>query len=224
MNLVTDLKSIPIFPIPIGFINFGESHHDLNMQLVEDSLKDMNDDPIGEDHSNMGGWHSKPGLEKKYSSYENLCNILTECGNNYCKMHGYKTGLKCLDIWSNINKSGDLNFFHHHGTTSLAGVYYPIKEIIGDDWIFDYSQDNPIKAGTWDNKNGGSLVFQDPAYGKKVNLLKDKSTPFNIDFYHLYPSSSVLVLFPSYLLHMVLPFYEDKVRLSISFAFTYGKN
>jgi hypothetical protein len=213
-----------MFPIPIGFINFGESHHDLNMQLVEDSLKDMNDDPIGEDHSNMGGWHSKPGLEKKYYSYRNLCNILTECGNKYCEIHGYKIGLKCFDIWSNINKSGDLNFLHHHGTTSLAGVYYPIKEIIGDDWVFDYSQDNPIKAGTWDNKNGGSLVFQDPAYGKKVNLLKDKSTPFNIDFYHLYPSSSALVLFPSYLLHMVLPFYEDKVRLSISFAFTYGKN
>jgi hypothetical protein len=219
-----DLKSIPLFPIPIGFINFGESQHNLNLKLVEDSLFDMNNDPDGEDHSNMRGWHSKPGMEKKYSSYQTLCDILTEYGNKYCEMHGYKSGLECFDIWSNINKSGDLNFLHHHGTTALSGVYYPIKEIIGDDWIFDYSQSNPIKAGTWDNKNGGSLVLQDPAYGKKVNLLKDKSTPFNIDFYHLYPASSILVLFPSYLLHMVLPFYEDKIRLSISFAFTYGKN
>lgn len=218
------LNSFPLFPIPVSICNFGEKNHNLNLQLVEDILQENLKDSIGEDHSNMGGWHSKTNLETKYESFKKLSQIITQYGNEYCKLHGYKDGLVCSDLWANINQSGDINFLHHHGTTSLAGVYYPIEYIDNDDWKFDYSKENILKAGTWDNKNGGSLVFQDPSYGMKVHLLKDKSSPYNIDFYHLYPTSSVLVLFPTYLLHMVLPFREDKKRISISFSLTYGKN
>lgn len=219
-----DLKSVPLFPIPMGVVNFGKQNHELNIKLVEDALIEQNKDPSGEDHSNVGGWHSKPDLENKYESYSKLCSVLTKYGDLYCKQHGYKTGLVCTDLWANINQNGDFNFSHHHGTSALAGVYYPIESIQGDNWRFNYTQENPIKAGTWDNTNGGSLVFQDPSYGLKVHLLKDNPSPYNVDFYHLYPTSSILVLFPTYLIHTVLPFRENKVRMSISFAFNYGKN
>ena len=217
-----EINSLPLFPIPISVYNFGRDNHDLNLSLVDNIVKEHDLDPEGEDHSNMGGWHSKTDLEKKYESFSQISSIITECGNQYCRTHGYKDGLICSDLWANINKCGDVNFMHHHGTTALAGVYYPIESIVGKDLNFNYSQENPIKAGTWDNKNGGSLVFQDPSYGMKVHLLKDKTSPYNIDFYHLYPTSSVLVLFPTYLLHMVLPFKENKTRVSISFSFKYG--
>ena len=176
-----DLKSIPLFPIPISVCNFGQKNHDLNLQLVEDCLTEKNKDSKGEDHSNLGGWHSKTDLEKKYNSYKELSNILTKYGNLYCKEHGYKEGLICTDLWANINQSGDLNFMHHHGTTALAGVYYPIESIMGNDWRFNYTEETPIKAGTWNNQDGGSLVFQDPSYGKKVHLIKDKSSPYNVE-------------------------------------------
>lgn len=217
-----DLKSIPLFPIPVSVCNFGKNLHDLNVKLVEDALLEKNKDPGGKDHSNLGGWHSKTDLENKYESYKELSKILTKYGNAYCKQYGYKEGLICNDLWANINQSGDLNFIHHHGTTALAGVYYPIESIVDDDWRFNYTNDNPLKAGTWNNQDGGSLVFQDPSYGMKVHLIKDQSSPYNVDFYHVYPTSSILVLFPTYLLHMVLPFRENKVRMSISFAFNYG--
>jgi hypothetical protein len=216
--------SVPLFPVPVGVYNFGQDQHDLNISLVEDILSEIKVDKSGEDHSNVGGWHSKTDLEKKYKSFSKLSSILTDCGNHYCKTHGYKSGLVCSDLWANVNKNGDFNFLHHHGTTSLAGVYYPIESIIGEDWNFNYSNENPLKGGTWNNKDGGSLVFQDPSYGMKVQLLTDRPTPYNIDFYHLYPTASVLVLFPTYLLHMVLPFKEDKTRVSISFSFKYGQS
>jgi hypothetical protein len=217
-----DLNSLPLFPIPISVCNFGKSNHDLNITLVNDALHEKNSDSMGEDHSNMGGWHSKTDLETKYESYKKLSTILTEYGNLYCKQHGYKTGLVCTDLWANLIDKGDLNFLHHHGTTALTGVYYPVESITEDNWNFNYTQDNPIKAGTWDNQKGGSLVFVDPSYGMKIHLIKDKSSPYNIDFYHIYPTASVLVLFPTYLSHMVLPFKEDKTRVSISFSFSYG--
>jgi len=220
-SLVMDLKSLPLFPIPIGLVNFGKENHNLNLSLVEDAISEKENNP-GKDHSNMGGWHSKTNLERKYNSYKELCELITKCGNEYCRQHGYREGIVCKDLWANINQCGDLNFMHHHGTTALAGVYYPIESINENDWRFNYTDKNPLRAGSWNNEDGGCLVLQDPSYGKKVHLFTDKPSPFNIDFYHLYPTSSVLILFPSYLLHMVLPFREDKTRLSISFAFNYG--
>lgn len=219
-----DLKTFPVFPIPISVCDFKKNNHELNVKLVEDILIEKQKDPLGEDHSNMGGWHSKTNLETKYESFSDLSKIITQYGNQYCRQHGYKDGIVCSDLWANINRSGDMNFAHHHGTTALAGVYYPIEFISGDEWKFDYSKDNILKGGTWDYKTGGSIVFQDPSYGMKVHLIKDKTSPYNIDFYHLYPTSSVLVLFPTYLLHMVLPFRENRTRISVSFAFQYGKN
>ena len=154
-NLVMDLKSIPLFPIPLSVCNFGKENHNLNIKLVEDGLIERSVDPKGEDHSNLGGWHSKTNLETKYDSYKQLSSILTKYGNLYCNQYGYKQGLICKDLWVNINESGDLNFMHHHGTSALTGVYYPIESIVDNDWNFNYTRDNPIKAGTWNNKDGG---------------------------------------------------------------------
>jgi hypothetical protein len=151
-----DLNPLPLFPIPILVSNFQDKNHKLNLNLVEDIFEESKTDPKGEDHSNMGGWHSKPDLEIKYKSFSELSKIITDIGNQYCIMHGYKEGLVCSDLWANVNKSGDINFIHHHGTTALAGVYYPIESIVDNDWRFNYTKDNPIKAGTWDNKDGGA--------------------------------------------------------------------
>jgi len=222
-NLVTVSKTpLSLFPIPVEIFNFNNHYHDLNVSLIEDIIKEKNNDPSGANHSNMWGWHSKTNLERVYESFTRLKDIIESCGNEYCKQYGYKDGLVCSDLWANVNGPNDLNFNHHHGTSALAGVYYPVESILDCGCIFNYTNNNPLKGGTWNNVDGGSLVFQDPSYGKKIHLIKDKDSPYNVDFYHLYPTSGVLVLFPTYLLHSVLPFRDDKTRVSISFAFIYG--
>lgn len=216
----TKVLSLPLFPVPVSIYNYGEDNHNLNINLVRDILQEHSIDNVGSPHSNMGGWHSQTDLETKYDSFQNLARIINQAGKEYCKTHGYNDSIKCKDLWANINKKGDLNFNHHHGLSALAGVYYPI-ESLDTNLNFNYTEGNPLKPGTWDNTKGGSLVFQDPAYGKKVHLVTSRPSAFNVDFYHLYPTSSILVLFPTYLLHMVLPFQEDKTRISISFSFEY---
>lgn len=215
------ISNLPLFPIPISLYNYGQNNHDLNLKLVGDILQEKIFDPKGDPHSNMGGWHSKTNLETKYDSFKVLSSLINSAGKEYCLAHGYDDSIVAYDLWANVNGKGDLNFNHHHGTSALSGVYYPVESIQKDNLVFNYTQNNPLKPGTWDNKNGGSLVFQDPSYGKKVHLIQKKPSAFNVDFYHLYPTASVLVLFPTYLLHMVLPFQEDKTRISISFSFKY---
>ena len=225
-NLVMDPRSLPLFPVPIGLYNFGEDNHELNVGLIQDILNENKRDPKGQVRSNMGGWHSKSRLENEYKTTRELCGIIETWANHYCEQHGYVGGLRCEQIWANINETGDINLPHAHGNAALTGVYYPVESVSDDDHCyFNYDPRAIIKPGTWDGEHGGSLVFYDPSYGKKNTLVKDTNnpSPFTFDSYYTYPVSGLLILFPSYIIHTVTPFKENKRRVSISFVCNYGK-
>tara|TARA_A200000113_G_scaffold193461_1_gene183075 strand:+ start:536 stop:1210 length:675 start_codon:yes stop_codon:yes gene_type:complete len=215
--------SIPLFPVPICLYNYGKDNHELNLSLISDISKEVENDPVGETRSNFGGWHSYDDLETKYKSFDKLRNQIQESSNNYCTKHGYKSGLVCKKMWANINETGHMNVGHHHGNAALTGVYYPVEKIIDSKGIFNYTDKNPIQPGIWDGKNGGSIYFQDPSYGLKTKLIKSNIAPtaYNLDTYYMYPVAGLLILFPSYLIHTVTPFTEDMKRVSISFTADY---
>mgnify|MGYP001229997611 FL=1 len=218
--MVVDL---PLFPIPISLYNFGEDNHELNVDLVTDILKEQDRDPDGLTQSNLGGWHSSSGLEDRYESFSALKKQIEDSANDYCVKHGYLSGLVCQQLWANVNQNGDMTVGHHHGVSALTGVYYPVQSIVDNDCNFSYSDTNPIQAGIWDGKKGGSIYFQDPSYGLKTGLRKDDSpSAYNLDAYYTYPVAGLLIVFPSYLTHAVLPFREEQTkRLSISFTAVY---
>ena len=216
-------RSVSLFPIPIGLYNFGKENHELNVGLVNDILIESSEDVDGNLRSNLGGWHSKNNLEERYDSFVLLRKQIEISINDYCLKHGFLDGLICGGLWSNINESGDMNVAHHHGNACLTGVYYPCESIIDDKVKFNYTDKSPLFTGRWDGKKGGSLCFQDPSFALKTRLKKSKSpSSFTIDHYHIYPTSGLLAVFPSYLIHTVIPFRENKKRLSISFDSDYG--
>ena len=216
--------SLPLFPIPICLYNYGRDNHELNIDLINDSISEMNKDPKGNQRSNFGGWHSKGGLEKTYSSFDTLKNKIQESCDDYCDAYGFVKGLQVRKLWANMNNTGDMNVGHNHTNSALTGVYYPIKHIIDNTAEFNYSEGNPLKPGIWDGERGGSIYFQDPNYGLRFPRLRkiEKPTAFNLDAYYTYPVSGLLIVFPAYLIHTVTPFKEKLQRLSISFTSNYG--
>jgi len=212
--------SLPLFPIPISLYNFGKDNHKLDINLIEDTL-DFYKNNKSIVRSNLGGWHSSNGMEKRYDSFKLLCELIQKSADNYCDQYGYYKGLKVTKLWANINRKGDMNVGHHHATTSLTGVYYPVKSIVDNQCEFNYNNECSLMPGIWDGKNGGSIYFQDPCYGLKSKLQKIKPTAFNLDAYYIYPVSGLLILFPSYLIHTVTPFRENIQRISISFTADY---
>ena len=206
-----DPKCLPLFPIPIAIYNFLDKNHKMDVSLLTDILTENQKDVKGKTRSNMGGWHSKSGLENDYGSFGEL-RVLQ--------------GLSCERLWANINESGDFNLGHHHGKAALSGVYYPVDYLTkSNECYFNYDPNAIIRPGTWDGEKGGSLYFQDPSYGLKNTLIKDPDTPspYTFDAYYTYPVSGLLIFFPSYLIHTVTPFKENKKRVSISFVCGYGK-
>ena len=215
----------PIFPTGVGVYNFGRDYHEVNQSLVKDSFKEYKRDPEGQIRSNMGGWHSNKGLEKRYDSFKTLRLQIEDCVNDYCRQTGHTDGLEIENLWANINNKGDMNMGHHHGMSACTGVYYPINEIVDKKHIYNYCDEVSLLPGSWDGKNGGSLCLQDPAYGQNIQLKfkpSDNPSPYTLEFFHFYPVAGVLIVMPSYLIHHVTPFKDDKTRISISFVCKYG--
>ena len=218
-------RSVSLFPIPIGLYNFGEENHQLNLDLVNDILTESKEDVGGDQRSNLGGWHSNNNLESRYKSFSSLRKQIEECINDYCVKNGYESGLICGGLWANINETGDMNVPHHHGTAALTGCYYPCDAIVDGNIDFNYTDKTPLYTSGWNGKDGGCLVLQDPCFGLKTRLKKTSiPTGYTIDHYHMYPTAGVLAVFPSYIIHSVIPFRENKRRLSISFDSKYEKS
>ena len=213
----------PLFPTAVGVYNFGKDYHEVNKALVRDVFIEQEEDPVGHERSNMGGWHSKLKMEERYSSFQLLKDKIEECSNDYCRQTGYKEGLVVERLWANVSGPGDINMPHHHGRSCLTGVYYPLNELKDNKMECRYAKEVSLLPGSWDGKNGGSVVFTDPAYGQKIRLEEgDDISPFTVQHYHLYPVAGLLAVFPAHLIHTVTPFKDKKVRVSISFVCKYG--
>lgn len=95
-------------------------------------------------------------------------------------------------MWCNVNYKNDYNMIHSHGHFDFSGAYY-------------------VKTP----KNCGQIVFRDP---RPAAVTSDFiTTQFNNgEVFRIEPEVGKLLIFPSYLDHMVLPSKTKDDRVSIS--------
>ncbi len=95
-------------------------------------------------------------------------------------------------MWCNVNTKDDFNMIHSHGQFQFSGAYY-------------------VKAP----KDSGQIVFRDPRPAAITNEFV--TSQFNGgEVYRIEPEERKLLIFPSYLDHMVMPSKSDDDRVSIS--------
>ena len=209
---------VPLFPIPLGLYNLGEPHNRQDLELIDGIFNARVADPIGVTQSQVNGWHST-NLIHQDSCFEELCALVTHYAEDYTEKFGLDAKLSVPGCWANINERGGFNMPHHHNGNTLAGVYYPCQHVTSDgERVFNYSSGNPIKPGSW-GENGGELVFHSPNYALYSGVKMKPNHPYTVSHYHMSPQSGVLLLFPPYLIHSVVPVMDDHQRLSISFKF-----
>ena len=146
-----------------------------------------------------GGWHSRDDL------YKDPDPVIAWLGSRILKLAGVGVAsaygqeedarFRVGALWANINRAGDWNAPHHHLPADWSGVF----------WV-DAEQE-----ATADERGipPGALLFIDP-----LPLAKQYGRPGS-GFYR--PKNGSLVMFPSYLLHMVTPHRQDTPRISMSF-------
>lgn len=232
---MTDIKTIPLFPAPVSFINFGKNAVSLNKQLIADAFDYQSKNDTSK-RTAIDGFQSNSDMETLYESYETLgqmifkviCSTLPKLGfkqvDDYSKYFGVNT------LWFNIlEKNGAFHMPHTHGAggTMFSGVYYPTSGLRSDnrqDYFMDEDLSIDMQWKASSHPDPGDLIIFDPAMDIKRQVYHPELYCNRYPYYGseicVTPKQSNLVIFPNYLSHMVAPVTRDNfMRMSISFAF-----
>jgi len=142
--------------------------------------------------SNVGGWR------KSLDNIEVTCLDALKAYCDLCFAEIYDDGSTWgRSSWCIINRSGDYNLPHSHAGNTWSCVYY-------------------VDAGDCSGKNG-CLLLQDP----RGSITDSNSDMFGISNMYITPKSGQLYIFPSWLVHQVLPYSGEKPRIIISTNFSF---
>ena len=187
----------PVFATPVVVWHVPDAER-LNDALEKAILARRPQDP-GVRRSNAGGWHSDSGFfqwggdpaQKLAREVVSLAEANTIDLRPPTERHsGW-----ALEGWANVNERGSSNHPHCHGGCYWSAVYY--VRIDGE---------------------GGELVLHDPrlpALDMYAPLLRFKHCGPEQEL-SIRPKAGLLILFPSWLVHSVLPFNGPGLRISVA--------
>jgi len=124
---------------------------------------------------------------------------------DYLKQQGHTYEVKWgLQAWANINRRGDYHNLHNHPHSYLSGTYYvAVPEI------------QPLGDNQRQDLNPGAISFYDPRPQANMLAIRDDA---QIDAEHrVQPQPGLMLLWPSFLLHLVHPNLSNNLRVSVSF-------
>ena len=184
-----------LFPVPLfrTELNGFEQYRDPLLALA----KDLERQGPGVRHSNIGGWHSEE-LKDNYAEQplawvgEQILNC-TAAGLQQSRGIDAPIDIKLASSWFMINRRYHWNSPHTHMPAQWSGVLYIAVD--------------KSNAG----KDGGRIMFIDP-----IPLGPAYRNPINAAYE---PLEGLMLIFPSYLTHMVEPHYSEHERVCISFNF-----
>ncbi len=103
--------------------------------------------------------------------------------------------------WANINRHGDYHSLHNHPHSYLSGTYY-IK--VPD-----------ARGGSRSDLNPGAISFFDPR--PQANLTAIMGDGQIDPEFRVQPEPGLMLLWPSFLHHLVHPNLSDDIRVSVSY-------
>ncbi|HLH94194.1 MAG TPA: TIGR02466 family protein [Xanthobacteraceae bacterium] len=207
MNIATNVLQREHVTLAFGTplsIYLWPNSETLNAELASLVLQKEKEDR-GVTRSNVGGWHSQPNLFQWDSDcVRNLKDRVTSCTLSLTGIvlgGGPRRVNLQMECWANVSRHGHYHGVHDHPGTTWSGVYYVTAG----------------KVDTNDPANGpanGRLELIDPRvgvglFGSEEGLLGGR--------YLVEPVPGLMVMFPSWLRHMVHPFFGSEERISISF-------
>jgi uncharacterized protein (TIGR02466 family) len=157
----------------------------------------------GAARTNVGGWHSEFGQlefcgEAGKTLVRHMREMSDEATARVLKEHGQppQKMLWTLLAWANVNRTGHFNRMHTHPGATWSGTYYV----------------DPGADGT-PGAEAAPLHIFDPCQGRANTFLPGLApSSFTVK-----PEAGLMVLFPSYLAHMVFPHEGERPRISIAF-------
>jgi hypothetical protein len=177
-----------LFPAPLMVFIWPDGA-ELNEQLRPRVLEQASRSS-GLNKTNAGGWHSEVGrLEFCGDAGKRLVRHMHEMAYEATQrtLAELRSKSRCtfrwvLHAWANVNGPGDFNRYHAHAGSTWSGCYY-------------------IDTGAPAEGDETPLTFFDPCQGRANTFLH----PMIPSAHLVRPAPGMMVLFPSYMPHMVPP-------------------
>lgn len=188
------------FPTPLLVKRFGDGDA-LNSRLISViETRERQSPSVG--MSNVKGWHSdgdllewpEPEIAELRRRVHGGLSFMLEKTRNPSRSFDMKTSVRA---WANVARAGAYNAIHNHTPALFSGVYYVT---LGD-------MPEP-------GSRSGLIEFVDPRPGPHGGPLPTHAfnQPLVVD-----PEPGMMLIFPSWLLHMVHPYDGVAPRMSIAF-------
>ena len=130
-----------------------------------------------------------------------LPKLVTKEVNDFKNIFAIKPEFKCIGSWINYYKKNDYQEWHLHGDCDFSAIYFV----------------NVLE-------NSSPVLFENPSLGEHLNPLESfKSTEFNMLTESVSAETNRLIIFKSYLKHMV-PKNDSNRRLTIAMNFKKNEN
>jgi len=144
-------------------------------------------------------------LDHEHPAIKWLAACLNKTVSDYLSHSGVNVDVSWqLQVWGNINRTGDYHNLHNHPHCYLSGTYYVQVPDAGD-----------IAMGTRDDLNANAISFYDPRPQANMTALSGDQ---QIDpEFRVVPEAGLVMLWPSFLHHFVHPNLSKGTRISISF-------
>ena len=171
---------------------------DENEKLIKTSLDIKERVPSGGENWNCNIYNTLETHDLiNDDNFQNLINVITQHVDEYIRAYGSDHKYKCFEGWINVGSTGTYQEFHTHPNSTISAVYYAKMP-----------------------EGGGSIVFENPVEPdmlpikgiKENNNLNFKSAKYN-------PDQGTLLLFRSYLRHMVMVGTNKDPRITFAFNF-----
>lgn len=168
-----------------------------NKKLLKEVKKIQSKD-AGRTLTNLGGWQSNDILEDELKNHPEMQKMVLRsmeiCLEIY-KLWQISNTVYFDNMWINVNKEHDFNLKHVHPRSYFSVVYYPKTNDRAGDILFyrPDTQEHYIDSPTPNEYTNKKLQFR--------------------------PVEGMLLLFPSYLPHIVYPNQTNEERISIAINF-----
>lgn len=189
------------FPTPV-MCHVWANSGDLNKELRRLILAREREDP-GRSRSNVSGWHSETGMlewcgDAGKALIERCAQMANHATNQLLVAFGRQPAqfTWTFQAWANVNRAASFNKTHTHPGATWSGTYY-----------IDPGN-SPANAD-----HGTPLQLIDPCLVKDSTFFPGliRTSVF------VHPEPGMMILFPSYVPHMVFAHRGDQPRISIAF-------
>jgi uncharacterized protein (TIGR02466 family) len=189
------------FPTPIFRHRWPEEEIDAVNEALKAEILGRRQSLPSNDLSNVGGWQSEPDIMAwQVPELERFRHWIHQA---YSAVMARELGTAAFTSryvvtgWANVNEYGDYNRTHIHSNNHWSGVYYV-----------------DIGQPTASLVPNGAIEFLDPRPAVGVFDLPGVTASGT---WTIQPETGLMLLFPSWLRHSVLPYFGEGTRITVAF-------